>query len=64
MCHSTRIRLGSSGHDDACGCSCSCPATMSVEEELQLLEDHKKFMQDQLGVIEKKIAALKSAQEP
>jgi hypothetical protein len=63
MCHSAKVRFGSAGHDH-CGCSCSCPATMTVEEEIQLLEDHQKFMQDQIGVIEKKIAALKTAKEP
>jgi hypothetical protein len=62
MCHNARVRFGLAGHDDMCGCSCNCPATMTVEEEIQLLEDHKKFMQDHLGVIDKKIAALKSAE--
>jgi len=46
-----------------CGCSCSCPATMTVEEEIQLLEDHRKYMREQAGVIDKKIAALKSVKE-
>ncbi len=63
MCHDGRGRLGSAGHDDLCGCSCSCPAATTVEEELQLLEDHRKYMQDHLGIIDKKIAALKSAKE-
>lgn len=63
MCHNARGRYGSAGHDDPCGCSCSCPATMTVDKEIQLLEDHQKFMQDQLGVIERKIAALKSAKD-
>lgn len=63
MCHTARGRFGLAGQDDLCGCPCNCPATTTVEEEVQLLEDHKKFMQDQLGVIERKIAALKSAKE-
>ncbi len=63
MCHDGRGRLGSAGQGDLCGCSGSCPATTTVEEELQLLEDHKKFMEDQLKVIERKIAALKSVKE-
>jgi len=46
-----------------CGCSCNCPATTTVDEELQLLEDHKKFMQNQVEIIDKKIAALKAAKE-
>jgi hypothetical protein len=33
---------------------------MTVEEEIQLLDNHKKFMQDQLETIGKKISALKS----
>jgi hypothetical protein len=63
MCHNGKGRFGSAGHGDLCGCSGSCPATTTVEEEIQLLEDHKKFMQDQIGVIERKIAALKSTKE-
>jgi len=62
MCQTSGRRFGPAGHDQ-CGCSCSCPATMTVVEEIQLLEDHKKFMQDQLGEIDKKIAALKATKE-
>ncbi len=63
MCHTGRGRLGFAGHDDLCGCSCSCPATTTVEEELPLLEDHRKYLQDHLGEIDKKIAALKATRE-
>jgi hypothetical protein len=63
MCHNATGRYGMVRHFP-CGCSCSCPATMTVEEEIQLLEDHKKFMQDQLEVIDKKIAGLIAAKEP
>jgi len=59
MCHHKR-GLESGGHDQ-CGCSCACPATMSVEEEIQRLEDHRKYFSEQAGVIDRKIAALKSA---
>ena len=60
MCYGSEGRMEPARHGH-CGCSCSCPATMTVEEEIQLLEDHKKFMQDRIGIIEKKIAILKSA---
>jgi len=33
----------------------------TVEEEIRLLEDRKRFMQEQAQEIDKKIAALKSA---
>ena len=59
MCHQTRGF--ESGGYDPCGCSCGCPATMSVEEEIQLLEDHRKYFSEQAGVIDRKLAALKSA---
>jgi hypothetical protein len=36
---------------------------MTVEEEIQQLEDHRKFIQEQLGIIETKIAALKTVKE-
>jgi len=63
MCNSARGKFVSAGHDDSCGCLCNCPATMTVEEEIQLLEDHKKYMQDQLREIDKKIAALQATKE-
>jgi hypothetical protein len=62
MCHLSGRRFESAGHAQ-CGCSCSCPSTMTVVEEIQLLEDHKKFMQEQLGEIDKKIAALRATKE-
>jgi hypothetical protein len=62
MCQTSGRRFESAGHD-RCGCSCTCPATTTVEEEIQLLEVHKKSMQDQLGEIDKKIAALKATKE-
>lgn len=49
---------------DGCGCSCSCPATMTVKEEIGLLKEHKKFMLEQAGEIDKKIAALQSVKRP
>jgi hypothetical protein len=63
MCESTKERSGSVWHGDPCGCSCSCQAVMTVEEEIQQLEDHRKFIQEQLGIIETKIAALKTVKE-
>jgi hypothetical protein len=62
MCHIPAGRFSPAGQFP-CGCPCSCPAAMTVEEEIQLLEEHKKFMQDQLGVIDRKIAALKTVRE-
>jgi len=35
---------------------------MTVEEEIQLLEDHRKYFSEQVGIIDRKIAALKSVQ--
>ena len=62
MCHVSAGKQVSQ-MNTLCGCECSCPATMTVEEEIQLLEDHKKFMQDRLGEIDKKIAALQATKE-
>jgi hypothetical protein len=62
MCKGSAGRFGS-GERNECGCACSCPATMSVEEEIQLLEEQRKYMQDRAVMIDRKIAALKSAQE-
>ena len=46
-----------------CGCSCSCPATMTIENEIRLLEDHKRYFQERVAEIDRKITALKSAKE-
>jgi hypothetical protein len=62
MCQSSGRRFGSVVHDP-CDCSCSCQATMTVAEEIQLLVDLMKSMQDQLGEIDKKMAALKTTKE-
>lgn len=59
MCCGSTRKSGSMERSE-CGCSCNCPATMTVEDEIKLLEEHKKFMQDQVGEIDKKIAALQS----
>jgi hypothetical protein len=47
-----------------CGCGCSCPVMFPVVEEIRSLEGHKKILQDQLEVIDKKITALKSVNTP
>jgi hypothetical protein len=43
-----------------CGCECDCPVMLPLSEEIRSLEDHKKILQYQLEVIDKKINALKS----
>jgi hypothetical protein len=43
-----------------CGCGCICPARLTVEDEIKLLEEHKKLIQDQIEIINQKLVALKS----
>jgi hypothetical protein len=43
-----------------CGCECGCPVMLPLSEEIRSLEDHKKILQDQLEIIDKKINAMKS----
>ena len=59
MCHVSAEKLVSK-MNTRCGCECSCPIMFPVEEEIRSLEDHKKILQDQLEVIDKKITVLKS----
>jgi hypothetical protein len=63
MCHHGRGRFGFAGQNDMCGCSCTCPATTTIGEEIRLLEEHKKHMQDRLGEIDNKITSLKTTKE-
>ena len=63
MCHDASPGSGPKGQS-RCGCSCTCPVTMTVEEEIRLLAEHRNLMQDKVGVIDRKIAALKSAKGP
>ena len=63
MCH---VSAGKqvSGMDTHCDCGCDCPVMLSIEDEIRLLEDHKKILQDRLEMIEKKTAGLKTVSEP
>ena len=46
-----------------CGCGCSCPVILPVDEEISSIEEHRKILQDRLGIIDKKIAGLKKVKE-
>jgi hypothetical protein len=43
-----------------CGCTCTCPVFLSIDDEIRMLENHKKIMQEQIEGIDRKVAALKS----
>ncbi len=45
-------------------CMCSCPATMTIGEEIRLLEDHREYFQERIAEIDRKIQALRPAREP
>ena len=59
MCHVSAEKQESQ-KDTRRSCGCDCPVVLPVEEEIRSLEDHKKILQDQLEVIDKKITVLKS----
>jgi hypothetical protein len=46
-----------------CGCGCNCPVVLPADEEIRNLEEHRKILQDRLGIIDKKIAGLKNVKE-
>jgi hypothetical protein len=58
MCYHT----GYSGWMESCqcGCSCNCPVFLSIDDEIRMLEDYKKMMQEQIEAIDRKVTALKS----
>jgi hypothetical protein len=43
-----------------CGCSSNCPVFLSIDDEIGMLEDHRKMMQEQIEAIDRKVAALRS----
>jgi len=47
-----------------CDCGCSCPVILPIEDEIRRLEDHKKILKDRIDMIDKKIAGLKTVNEP
>jgi hypothetical protein len=58
MCH-TLMHSGSM-ESSQCGCSCTCPVFLSIDDEIRILEDHKRMMQEQIEAIDRKVTALKS----
>lgn len=58
MCH-TMMHSGSM-ESSQCGCTCNCPVFLSIDDEIRMLENHKKIMQEQIEAIDRKVAALKS----
>jgi hypothetical protein len=46
-----------------CDCECCCPVLLPIEDEIRKLEEHRKIAHEQIEVIDKKIAALKSIKE-
>jgi hypothetical protein len=59
MCHPP---LGGSSPmaNTRCGCDCSCPVLLSIDDEIRMLENTKKMMQDRIEAIDRKVLALKS----
>jgi len=62
MCKTTAGRFAPMERE-GCGCSCSCPAATSVEDEIRLLGEHRKYIWEQAGIIDRKIASLKTAKD-
>ena len=58
MCHS--MMQSGSMENYQCECSCTCPVFLSIDDEIRLLEDHKKMMQERIEAINLKVTALKS----
>jgi hypothetical protein len=41
-----------------------CSVMLPIAEEIRSLEDNKKILQDRIDIIDKKIAGLKTVNEP
>jgi hypothetical protein len=62
MCHVSAGKQESQ-MNSMCGCGCNCPVVLPADEEIRNLEEHRKILQDRLGIIDKKIAGLKNVKE-
>jgi hypothetical protein len=62
MCHVSAGKQESQ-MNTLCGCGCSYPVLLPVDEEIRSLEEHRKILQDRLGIIDKKIIGLKTVKE-
>ena len=63
MCH---IATGKqvSLMNNLCDCECSCGVMIPIDDEVRILEDHKKILQDRIEMIDTKIADLKTVTKP
>jgi D-aminopeptidase len=63
MCH---VSAGNqvSQMNTYCDCECGCPVMLPTGDEIRRREDHKKILQDRIEMIDKKIASLKTVNEP
>ena len=63
MCHVSAGKQVSEMNTD-CDCGCSCPVTLPLEDEIRILEGHKKILQARIETIDKKITGLKTVNKP
>ncbi len=45
---------------DICRCGCPCLATLTIEDEIEMLESHKNALQDRIEFLNRKISVLKT----
>jgi NADH:ubiquinone oxidoreductase subunit E len=46
-----------------CDCECSCGVMMPIDDEIRILEDHKKILMDRIEMIDTKVAGLKTVNQ-
>jgi len=46
-----------------CGCGCTCPVALPTDDEIRILEEHKKILQEQIEIINKTITGLMTVNE-
>jgi len=47
-----------------CSCGCSGVGMLPIDDEIGILEEHKKILKDRIGTINKKITSLNPVTEP
>ena len=59
MTEKNKMHRNMYGHGMHRGCGCGCHSVMSAEEEVEMLEKAKKYLETQLAIVDERLLKLK-----